>query len=84
MNESIVIPKILKKNIIHNYNYLIDEKYNVIVKTYMNKIAGLKKKIYICFIKIKNLNNYYLTYNFKIIREVILTSLTNKVEKKFV
>ena len=83
MIESNVISKILKKNIIHNYNYLINKKYNVIVKMYMSKIDGFKKKNYICFINIKNLNNY-LTYNLKIIREVILTSLTSKIEKKFV
>ena len=82
MNESNVIPKIFKINIIHNYNYLINEKYNIIVKTYMNKIAGLKKKINICFVNVKNLNNH-LICNFEIIREVIITSL-NKVEKKFV
>jgi hypothetical protein len=82
VNESNVIPKILKINIIHNYNYLINEKYNIIVKTYMNKIPGLKKKINIFFINVKNFNNH-LTCNFEIIREVIITSL-NKVEKKFV
>ena len=82
MNENNVISKILKKNIIHNYNYLINNKYNIIVKTYMNKIAGLKKKINIFFVNVKNLNNH-LTCNFEIIREVIITSL-NKVEKKFV
>ena len=48
----------------------------------MNKIAGFKKKIYICFVNVKNINNH-LTCNFEIIREVIITSL-NKVEKKFV
>ena len=82
MIESNVVLKILKRNIIHNYNYLINEKYNIIVKTYMNKIAGLKKKINIFFVNVKNLNNH-LTFNFEIIREVIITSL-NKVEKKFV
>jgi len=81
--ESNVISKILKKNIIHNYNYLINKKYNVIVKTYMDKIAEFKKKNYICFVNVKNLNNH-LTCNFEIIREKILNSLTNKVEKKIV
>ena len=42
-----------------------------------------KKKIYICFANIENLNNN-LTNNFEIMIEVILTSLTNKVERKFV
>ena len=83
MIESNLISKILKKNIIHNYNYLINKKYNVIVKTYMNKIAEFKKKNYIFFVNVKNLNNH-LTNNFKIIIEEILTSLTNKVERKFV
>ena len=49
----------------------------------MNKIVRFKKKNYNCFINIKNLNNH-LTYNFEINREVILTSLTNKVEREFV
>ena len=82
MIESNLISKILKKNIIYYYNYFINKKYNVIVKTYINKIAGLKKKINIFFVNVKNLNNH-LTCNFEIIREVIITSL-NKVEKKFV
>ena len=83
MIESNVITKIFKRNIIHNYSYLINKKYNIIIKTDMNKIARFKNKNYICFVKIKNLNNH-LTYNFEIIREAILTSLTNKVERKFV
>ena len=83
MIESNVISKILKKNIIHNYNYLINKKYNVIVNTYMNKITGFKKKNYIFFVYVKNLNNN-LTNNFEKIREEILTSLTNKIESKFV
>ena len=83
MIESNVITKNLKKNIIHNDNYLINQKYNVIVKIYMDKLLGFKKKKYICFIYIKFLNNH-LTNNFKISREKILTSLTNKIEKKFV
>ena len=49
----------------------------------MNKIVGFKKKIYIFFVNVKNINNH-LTYNFEIIREEILNSLTNKIEKKFV
>ena len=53
MIESNVISKILKKNIIHNYNYLINKKYNVIVKTYMNEITGFIKKNYICFVNVK-------------------------------
>ena len=49
----------------------------------MDKLAGFKKKNYICFVNIENINNN-LTNNFKIMIKEILTSLTNKVEKKFV
>ena len=83
MIERILISKILKRNIIHNYNYLINKIYNVIVKTFMNNITVFKKKNCIYFINIKKLNNHFI-YNFEIIREEILTSLTNKVERKFV
>ena len=83
MNESNVIPKIFKINIIHNYNYLINEKYNIIVKTYMNKIAGLKKKINIFFVNVKNIKNDLINY-FNIIREEKLASLNKKFERKFV
>ena len=82
MIDSNVTSKILKKNIINNYNYLINKKYNVIVKIYMDKIAKFIKKNYICFVNVKNLNNN-LTNNFGIIIEEILTSLTNKIEIKF-
>ena len=83
MIESNVVSKILKRNIIHNYNYLINKIYNVIVKTFMNNIAVFKKKNYIYFVNVKKLNNYFI-YNFEIIKEEILTSLTDKVERKFV
>ena len=83
MIESNLISKILKKNIIYYYNYFINKKYNVIIKKYMNKIAVFKKKNYIYFVNVKKLNNHFI-YNFEIIREEILTSLTNKVERKFV
>ena len=76
MIESNLISKILKKNIIHNYNYLINKKYNIIVKTIMNKIVGFQKKNYIYLVNGKNLNNH-LTNNFDTIRKDILTSLTN-------
>ena len=82
MIESNVISKILKKNIIHNYNYLINKKYNIILKKYIDKMVLFKKKNYICFVNVKNLNNN-LTNNFGIIIEEILTSLTNKIEIKF-
>jgi hypothetical protein len=81
--ERKLISKILKRNIIHNYNYLINKIYNVNVKTFMNNITVFKKKNYIYFVNIKKLNNNFI-YNFEIIREEILTSLINKVERKFV
>jgi len=81
--ERKLISKILKRNIIHNYNYLINKIYNVIVKTFMNNITVFKKKNYIYFVNVKKLNNHFI-YNFEIIRKEILTSLTNKVERKFV
>ena len=52
MIESNLISKILKKNITHNYNYIISKKYNVIVETFMEKIIGYKKKNYIYLFKI--------------------------------
>ena len=83
MIESNLISKILKEYIIHNCNYLINKKHNVISKKYMNKKSGYKKQKYICFVNVINLNKH-LTCNFDIIREEILNSLTNKVEKNFV
>ena len=83
MTEINVISKFFNINIIHNYNYLINKIYNVIVKTFMNNIAVFKKKNYIYFVNTKNSNNY-LTNNFNIIREKKLTPSTNKVERKFV
>ena len=83
MIERKLISKILKRNIIHNYNYLINKIYNVIVKKFMNNITVFKKKNYIYFVNIEKLNNH-LIYNFEIIREEILTYLNNKVERKFV
>ena len=83
MIESNVVSKILKKNIIHNYNNFINKKNNIIIEKYMNKITVFKKKNYIYFVNIKKLNNNFI-YNFEIIREEILTSLINKVERKFV
>ena len=83
MIESNVVSKILKKNIIHNYNYFINKKYNIIIEKFMNKITVFKKKNYIYFVNFTKLNNHFM-YNFEIIREEILTFLTNKVERKFV
>ena len=83
MIESKVFSKILKKNIIHNYNYFINKKYNIIIEKFMNKITVFKKKNYIYFVNVTKLNNHFM-YNFEIIREEILTFLTNKVEIKFV
>ena len=83
MIESNVVSKFLKKNIIHNYNYFINKKYNIIIEKFMNKIAVFKKKNYIYFVNVTKLNNHFI-YNFDIIIEEILTFLTNKVERKFV
>ena len=83
MIESNVISNIFKKNTIHNYNYLINKKYNVTVKTYIYKIVGFKNKNCNYFVNVKNLNNY-ATNNFEIIRGEKLTSITNKVVRKFV
>ena len=83
MIESNIISNIFKKNTIHNYNYLINKKYNVTIKTFMDKICGFKKKNCNYFTNVKNLNNY-ATNNFEIIRGEKLTSVTNKVVRKFV
>ena len=83
MIESNVISNIFKKNTIHNYNYFIYKKYNVTIKTCMKKIFGLKKKNYIYFVNVKNLNNH-LTNNFNIIRGEKLSTATNKDVRKFV
>ncbi len=83
MIESKVISKILKKNIIHNYNYLTNIKYNVIVKIDMNKKAEFQKKNYISLVNVKNINNDLINY-FNIIREEKLASLNLKFERKFV
>ena len=64
MIESNVISK---QHIIHNYNCLINKRYNFNLKICIEKIAGYKKKDYIYFIDVKNLNNF-ITNNFNIIR----------------
>ena len=83
MIESKVISKILKKNIIHNYNYLTNIKYTVIVKMHMNKKAEFQKKNYIGLVNVNNINNDLINY-FNIIREEKLASLNKKFERKFV
>ena len=83
MTENKVISKILKENIIHNYNYLTNIKYNVIVKIHMNKKAEFQKKNYISLVNIKNINNDLINY-FNIIRGEKLAYLNKKFEKKFV
>ena len=83
MIKSNIISKILKKNIIHNYNYLTNIKYNVIVKIDMNKKAEFQKKNYISLVNVKNINNDLINY-FNIIREEKLASLNLKFERKFV
>ena len=82
MIKSKVTSKILKKNIIHNYNYLTNIKYNVIVKIHMNKKGKLQKKNYISIFNVKNINNDLINY-FNIIREVKLAFLNKKFERKF-
>ena len=54
MIERKLISKILKRNIIHNYNYLINKIYNVNVKTFMNNITVFKKKIIYILLILKN------------------------------
>ena len=49
----------------------------------MDEIVKYKKKNYIYFVNLKNLNNH-LTNNFNRIRRKRLTSLSNKGEGKFV
>ena len=83
MIESKIISKILKKNIIHNYNYLTNIKYNVIVKIHMNKKAEFQSKNYISLVNVKNINNDLINY-LNIIREEKLPSLNKKFERKFV
>ena len=83
MIENNVISKILKKNIINNYNYFINIKYNIFINKCMENIFGFKKKNYIYYLYVKNLNNY-LTNNFNIIKGKRLTFVTNKVVRKFV
>ena len=83
MSESNVISNIFKKNTIHNYYYLINKKYNVTVNIYMDKVFGFKKKFLFYFVNVKNLN-IYSTNNFNIIRRKKLTSISNKVVRKFV
>ena len=78
-----VISKILKKNIIHNYNYLTNIKYNVIVEIHMNKKAEFQKKNYISLVNVKNINNYLKNYLNRI-REEKSASLNKKFERKFV
>ena len=53
MIESNVISNIFKKDTIHNYNYLINTKYNVTVKKCMDKIFEFKKKIVIILLMLK-------------------------------
>ena len=48
-----------------------------------NLISKILKKNYICFVNLKNLNDY-LTNNFEIIIEEILISFNDIVETQFV
>ena len=83
MIEGNEVSNIFKKNTNHNYNYLINKKYNVTVKKFMDNIFGFKKKNCNYFTNVKKLNNY-ATNNFYIISGEKLTSVTNKVVRKFV
>ncbi len=82
MSESNIISKKFKKINVYLYNYLKNKNIKHLA-SYRDKVGEFKKKNYICFVNIENLNNN-LTNNFEIMIEVILTSLTNKVERKFV
>ena len=53
MIESKLISNIFKKNTIQNYNHLINKKYNVTIKTCMDKIFRFKKKIVIILLMLK-------------------------------
>ena len=82
MIESKIFSQVLKKNIINNYNYLINKNYNIIIKIFMDKIVEFKKKNYFYFVYVKKINNH-LTYNLNLITKEILIFLTNKIERKF-
>ena len=82
MIESNIISKKFKKINVYLYNYIKNKNIKQLA-SYRDKVSEFKKKIYIFFVNIENLNNN-LTNNFEIMIEVILTSLTNKVERKFV
>ena len=83
MIESNLISNIFKKNTNHNYNYLINKKYNVTIKICMGKVFGFKKKNCIYFVNVKNLN-IYSSNNFNIVKGQKLIPVINKVVRKFV
>ena len=91
MNELKVILENSKQNIIRYSNYLNYKKNNIIKKITMckkiinitNIITVFVKKKYDYFFKTQTLI-YCLIKNFKLFKNKILTSLTNKVVSKFV
>ncbi len=83
MSGSNVISEFSIKNKIHNFNYLNNKKYNVIVKNYMKKITVLKNKKNVSFFNIKNVS-VPLKNIFKTIRDKKLISIIERVEKNFV
>ena len=83
MIERKVISKILKRNIILNYNYLTNKKYNIIVKIHMNKKAKFQKKNYISLVNVKNINDDLIN-DINTIRKEKLASFNKKFERKFV
>lgn len=84
MSESKKVLKILKKtNIIHNYNYSINKKYNVIVKKYMKKIVIFKKEKNVSIYNIKNLIEH-LANIFKVNVYKLLIYIICRVERNFV
>ena len=82
MSESNIITEVLRKYNTHNFNYLNNKKYNIIVK-YMDMITRFEKKNYICFVNIKNFIEYLVNI-FREIRDKILIFIINRVERKFV
>ena len=82
MSESNIISKKFKKINVYLYNYLKNKNIKQLA-SYRDKVGEFKKKNYICFINIENLNNN-LTNNFEIIIEEILISFNDIVETQFV
>lgn len=91
IQDIVTVLKFARKNIIHNYIYLINKENNIIGEIYMCSIIINIKKIVSLFNKEKIVNisnNKYeidnLGKSYKSIKYKILFSLNNKVVKKFV